>query len=231
MKKNNFLTLIISIAIFGMFLYGCKKPDEIAPTILLNGDNPMEVTLNSKYIEPGATATDNVDGNITSSISIDASTIPVDAAGNTNKTGSYTVTYSVSDEAGNSTTKDRTVNVVNSIEQYAILYTVEKTCQEYPGNNVPYYETTLKADEAVNNRIRFPDFSHLGFNVYGNIDSVTITIPIQEFEDPADSLKTYKFAGITGQSYIQGTTIRLKYNLNHTGLNADIITEVLTKKQ
>lgn len=226
MKRNNFLKTFISITIVSMFLITCKDKDKIAPTILLNGDNPMEVTLNSKYIEPGATANDNADGNITSLISIDASTIPDDAAGNTNKTGSYTVTYSVSDEAGNSTTEVRTVNVVNSIEQYAILYDVIKN----PGNIE--YETTLESSESINNRIHFPNFSKLGFNVYGDIANDTITIPTQEFEDPADSLRIYKFLGLAGQSYIDtdGTKIYLGYTITHDPDTPKNFTEVLTKK-
>ena len=235
MKRNNFLNTFISITIVAMFLITCRDKDEIAPTILLNGDNPMEVILNSKYIEPGATADDNADGNITSLISINASTIPVDAAGNTNKTGSYTVTYSVSDEAGNSTTEERTVNVVNSIEEYAVLYEVVKTCLTHnTGCDDANYETTLEADESVNNRIRFPDFFDLGFDVYGDIANDTIIIPAQggqgEFEHPTDTPKTYEFLGVEGKSYIQGTTIYLEYNVDLTDVSPNIVTEVLTKK-
>jgi hypothetical protein len=59
------------------------------------------------YTELGATATDNVDGNITASIVIDASAV------DTSTVGSYTVTYNVMDAAGNAATEvTRTVNVV-----------------------------------------------------------------------------------------------------------------------
>ncbi|MBO6631702.1 MAG: DUF5011 domain-containing protein, partial [Psychroserpens sp.] len=57
------------------------------------------------YVEQGATATDNIDGDISSSIVIGGSV-------NTNAAGSYQVTYDVSDAAGNAATQVvRTVNV------------------------------------------------------------------------------------------------------------------------
>jgi hypothetical protein len=42
--------------------------DSIPPVITLNGQNPVNHILNSTYIDAGASAFDNVDGNITSSV-------------------------------------------------------------------------------------------------------------------------------------------------------------------
>ena len=82
------------------------EPDTIAPVITISGDNPMTIKINDPYIEPDATAVDNVDGDISSKIVI---TGTVD---NTN-IGTYTRTYNVSDNAGNKAVpKERTVNVV-----------------------------------------------------------------------------------------------------------------------
>ena len=61
--------------------------DITSPTITLIGDNPQYVRKGGAYTELGATATDNVDGNITSRIVIDASAVDV------NTVGSYTVTF------------------------------------------------------------------------------------------------------------------------------------------
>lgn len=83
-----------------------EAPDTTPPVITLLGDNPLELTVGDTYVEPDATATDNVDGDISGDIVIDASTV------NTNAVGSYTVTYNVSDAAGNPATEvTRTVNV------------------------------------------------------------------------------------------------------------------------
>ena len=82
-------------------------PDTVPPVITLLGDNPQVILTGTAYTELGATATDNVDGDITASIVIDASAV------DTSTPGSYTVTYNVMDAAGNAATEvTRTVNVV-----------------------------------------------------------------------------------------------------------------------
>ncbi|MDY8135525.1 immunoglobulin-like domain-containing protein [Aquimarina sp. 2201CG5-10] len=80
------------------------SPDATPPVITLNGDNPQVVQLGETYAEAGATATDDVDGDLTSSISISGNV-------DTNTAGQYTITYSVTDAAGNTDTETRTVIV------------------------------------------------------------------------------------------------------------------------
>ena len=85
--------------------------DNTPPTITLEGANPQSIELGTSYSELEATATDNTDDNstLTDSIVIDASAV------NVNTIGSYTVTYNVSDAAGNAATQvTRTVNVVDT---------------------------------------------------------------------------------------------------------------------
>ena len=68
----------------------------------------MTIGKGTFYLDSGATATDNQDGNITSTI---VKVNPV----NTAILGTYTITYNVSDKAGNAATQvTRTVNVVDS---------------------------------------------------------------------------------------------------------------------
>ncbi len=81
--------------------------DTIPPVVTLSGDNPLVVTTGEAYIEPGATATDIVDGDISDSIAVDASSL------DTGSPGDYVVTYTVADAAGNSVTVTRTVRVEN----------------------------------------------------------------------------------------------------------------------
>ncbi|MFV1872539.1 MAG: immunoglobulin-like domain-containing protein [Oleiphilus sp.] len=78
--------------------------DTTPPVITLLGDNPMAVELGGSYVEPGATALDDRDGDITANITVSGSV-------DTNTTGSYTLTYDVSDETGNPTSVTRTINV------------------------------------------------------------------------------------------------------------------------
>ena len=81
--------------------------DQTAPSITILGDNPATIEAGSTYTDAGATATDNYNNDVTSSITaystVDSNTI-----------GSYTVTYTVSDASGNQATAVRTVIVEDS---------------------------------------------------------------------------------------------------------------------
>lgn len=79
--------------------------DTKAPEIKLLGADPMTVAKGSEFVDPGATATDNVDKNITKRIKVEGTV-------DTNTLGEYMLTYSVSDKAGNTATKDRKVVVI-----------------------------------------------------------------------------------------------------------------------
>ena len=80
--------------------------DTTSPVITLNGANPLIVPLNGTYTEPGYTAVDPEEGDLTGSVQV----IGVNQI-NTAVAGNYTVTYLVSDSAGNTTTITRTVTV------------------------------------------------------------------------------------------------------------------------
>lgn len=91
--------------------------DNTAPVITLNGSSTVNIVLGVpgvSYTDAGATATDNIGGTITSSI---VTTNNV----NVNSFGNYTVTYSVSDLAGNSTTAIRNVNVNQLQVEYLVI--------------------------------------------------------------------------------------------------------------
>ena len=70
--------------------------DTVPPEITLIGPATVTVQLGAVYTDAGATATDNVDGDITDRIVVDN---PVD----TGRPVRYTVSYSVVDKAGNRT--------------------------------------------------------------------------------------------------------------------------------
>jgi hypothetical protein len=69
--------------------------DREAPRIVLYGDNPLTISLGGTYVEPGYMSDDNLDGLLTDEVIVDTSDI------NTEEAGTYTVTYNVSDSAGN----------------------------------------------------------------------------------------------------------------------------------
>ena len=71
--------------------------DTTPPVISLLGSSTINLTIGDTFTDPGATATDDVDGNITSSITTSGTV-------NTSTAGTYTIDYSVSDAAGNNAT-------------------------------------------------------------------------------------------------------------------------------
>ena len=112
MKKLIYLFLIIVIV-------GCGGGDDsavinndtTAPIITLLGDANVSIAQNSNYIDAGATATDNIDGELTASIVASGSV-------NIGVVGSYIITFSVSDAAGNAASESRQVNVIIDEDNY-----------------------------------------------------------------------------------------------------------------
>lgn len=78
--------------------------DDVAPEIKLNGSATINILLDSKYEEKGASAKDEKEGDLTDKIQISGNV-------DTSKTGTYTINYKVSDSKGNEATKTRKVTV------------------------------------------------------------------------------------------------------------------------
>ena len=93
-----------------------RAADTTAPKITLIGSIVIELTVGDTFTDQGATATDDVDGDLTSSIT-STSTV------NTSVVGFYYVLYSVTDAAGNSAAEYREINVRAAATTYSILVT------------------------------------------------------------------------------------------------------------
>jgi hypothetical protein len=78
--------------------------DRIAPDLQLVGEATIKIAAGEEYLDPGATAIDDIDGDVTEKIEITGSI-------NSAVVGTQTVTYSVTDRANNSATIQRTVIV------------------------------------------------------------------------------------------------------------------------
>lgn len=81
--------------------------DATPPVITILGDNPATAEAMQAYADTGATAIDDVDGDISASIVV-ISTV------NTSLLGSYTVSYAATDSSGNTAQATRTVEVVDT---------------------------------------------------------------------------------------------------------------------
>ena len=78
--------------------------DPIPPQITLDGDTSITLAYGKKYEEPGYSAFDNCDGDLTEHVQVSGS---VDS----NKAGTYKLYYTVEDSFGNTDTQVRTVKV------------------------------------------------------------------------------------------------------------------------
>jgi hypothetical protein len=92
--------------------------DTTAPVITLNGNATITVQINEAYTELNATATDNLDATVTVTVSgtVDTATV-----------GAYTMTYTATDAAGNTSTLTRTVNVSDTPPRLSTLVTENYT--------------------------------------------------------------------------------------------------------
>ncbi len=90
------------------YLTGTPGPDTTPPVISLVGGSPVEVTQGSVWSDPGYSASDDVDGDVSGSVVVGGDVV------DTATLGSYVLTYDVSDAAGNPAVQQtRTVNVVS----------------------------------------------------------------------------------------------------------------------
>jgi len=85
--------------------------DKETPTITLNGDSTVGVYLGNRYNEPGYSAYDNCDGDITSNVIVSGS---VDAS----KIGAYTLKYEITDSSNNTFSIERTIVVRKKVNSY-----------------------------------------------------------------------------------------------------------------
>jgi hypothetical protein len=97
---KNLVIIILSLLIYA----SCKKEGH-APVITLLGKNPAETGAGYPYHDAGATANDEEDGDITSKIIVQSTV-------DTSKTGTYQVTYNVTDSDGQKAVEVKRVVIV-----------------------------------------------------------------------------------------------------------------------
>jgi hypothetical protein len=120
------------------------------PTITLTGDNPFTLEKGTPYVEPGYSASDPEDGDLTASVIV---TGTIDE----NTLGAQTLTYSVTDSAGATTTVTRTVNVVDTTAPTLSspsatvtgTTTVDGSVQTNEGSGTLAWEFRRSADDVV----------------------------------------------------------------------------------
>ncbi len=189
MKKITLLFAIIAIVASAAFFTSCEVEDISKPVITLTDGENVDVILGSTWDDPGYTATDDEDGDLTSSVVVEGTV-------NTNQTDTYEVTYTVTDVAGNVGTATRNVRVYNQVEDWAGSYLGDDT---EDGTNFGPEARTVNYSENVNKRLIFIKFSgRTDANPYGDVNTSaeTISMPAQEFLSGASgSQQNMSYAG------------------------------------
>ena len=178
MKKG--IYLFLALLIVACSDDGSDDNDSTAPIITILGDANITIDVGTTYTDAGATAIDNIDGDITSSI-ITNGIIPI------NSIGSYAVTYSVSDAAGNTATASRSVIVATPFipmqEQFVgewdksfsykqLAFRADGTGFEYDNNSGMFVQLTWSVTETELS-IQYEGMGTAPFGYRYQVDQIT----------------------------------------------------------
>lgn len=196
---------LLSLGLLALLAFtSCKKEDTTKPVLALNGSNPMNIDLGTSFTDPGATATDDVDGDISSSIGV---TGTVDSS----SVGTYTLTYTVSDDAGNVATTTRTVNVNMSRSAALGPYRTTNTC---PTPQSFVATTTNFQAGASANQFVINMFYYNGGTLSCTLDGTNVTVDAGQSPNPQLLLVTG-----SGTFNAQGKVLTMNYVFDPSGQN------------
>lgn len=144
--------------------------DTTPPKIILVGNNPQVIEVNTSYSELGAVANDSLDGEVT--VQVKSNNVDV------NKLGEYTVVYESVDSAGNKSTTTRIVKVVDSTPPVVEFNPLEITV--YNGSNIVDLLNGVIANDNYDGNIA--DSKHIVITNYDpeQIGSQTITYTVTD---------------------------------------------------
>lgn len=208
MKKSIFKVMAI-FAVLAIIGVSCTEDDITDPTITLIGAETMTVDLGDVFIDPGATANDDKDGDLTSQISVTGTV-------NTDEVGEYHLTYTVSDEAGNTATATRTVYV--RANELAHTYSSSLSGDGTWGPFTDNYTLTVTASTTTYNKIILSPFSNYpGLTVSAIVGATTLNL---------DGTYIYDYDGDNYDDQLVITSLGSSYEVDHSG--ATPVSAILT---
>ena len=179
--------------------------DQTAPTITLNGANPVTVAQGGTYTDAGVTLSDNVDSPAT----LAGRLVTVNPV-NTALVGQYTITYNVTDTANNAAVQvTRTVNVT---DQTAPVITLVGSNSVTVAQGVTYTD----AGVTLNDNVDSPA------TLAGNL----VTVNPVDTNVLGDYTITYDVTDVAGNAAVQVT--RTVYVTDQTAPNATSVAPATT---
>lgn len=160
--------------------------DQTAPEITLKGEAEIELQLGESFTDPGATAIDNLDGDLTSKIEVSGEV-------NADIVGIYTLKYNVTDSDGNKATEvTRTVKVTG--EEYTVSNAIftgsdGKELKSLPTKGIVMVSTDIRnnSKEAQTVTLVFALYNKKG--EIENLSGITQAIPSGEVETISGGFK------------------------------------------
>ena len=156
--------------IFSIF-FSCGKK-KTPPELTLLGDSIMNICLNESFDDPGIQSIDAYDTDISNLIDISSNL-------DSGTVGSYTITYTSTDENDNVSTVERIVNVEICVSSLLSSYNVSHDCQLL-GQDIINNTQTIIEGNTVNEFI-IDDFNTFISQITGTIDGNNLTIPQNVF--------------------------------------------------
>lgn len=217
------LFLIPAFAITILLNPSCKKKDDTnsetkkdttAPIVTLKGSGDLVLPFGIAFTDPGATAMDETDGDLTSSISSNW-----DSEVDVNNVAVKTVEYSVSDKSGNKGSTSRKVTVkylaTNVTGEYNAIYTFTA------GNGSPFTATVSVGDSE--NQIKISPF-------YGG-NAILVSELSGETGDSFPINQNANQIQVNGSGKIEnkGQKITLTYTLTYSNSSQPVVAVLIRK--
>lgn len=210
---------LITSLLLVLCIMGCSKDDDSspsggggpapvnpsAPVLTVLGNNPYYLQLRDIYNDPGATAMDQEEGDLTSDIVVTNNV-------NTYLPGTYQFKYFVMDSTSLVDSASRNIIVYATSPSMSAMYSVTDSLFYNGGNFVDYYSLAVFPTTSQNrDTLRFNQFADYSGNnnIYALIDSAGhITLPLQTGLNIGSASEDHQFQG-TG--YVTNTGFFLEY--------------------
>ncbi|MDY0160624.1 MAG: DUF5011 domain-containing protein [Bacteroidales bacterium] len=224
------ILLVTSFIAAVYFLTSCGSTDTIPPKLYLYGASDTTILLGLQYVDRGIYVEDNASNEDEIEIENDIEdVINFYNDGKTRRTGDYYITYTATDQEGNSDTIGRMVRVKNVSTPFAGSYECRRQ-QSFFWNDTSY-RSTVSADTRTAGRLRIsrvynhydpsnnrnifftvyaelwhPELSQQFSSIYGYLGTVSDPespfYADMDYDGAIDSIKNFTYLKIQGAPYL-----------------------------
>ena len=215
--KNFNLSLIFLLIVMVFSSCGKKKTP---PELTLLGDAIMDLCLGDSLVDPGIQSIDAYDVDISDLIDITSNL-------DNGTVGSYTITYTSTDENGNVSTVERTINVGICVSSLLSTYNVNHDCQLIGQDIINDSQSIIQGNST--NEFIIDNFNAFISQISGTIDGNVVTIPQNVFSVGQFPLSIDVTLSGTGSINDTGNEIVINYDYDAGLAGSGTCTATYTK--